>query len=158
MTETNSSLLDAFSVLICQNSRFIQKLALGEMSDTGLNMSHVVCLRIIDLNTGGVPARVLCETTGYDKALVSRMLSFLSDKGYITRNPSDTNLRRGYRYILTEIGAAFIERINRFFTDLSGALVKGVPDDEIKSFYRTAALFTDKLRAMSEMCDKPENA
>jgi DNA-binding MarR family transcriptional regulator len=150
MTYTNSSLLDAFSVLLCQNSRFIQKLALGEMSDTGLNLSHVVCLRIIDLNSGGVPARVLCETTGYDKALVSRMLSVLADKGYITRNPADTSLRRGYRYILTEMGSAFTERINKFFADLSETLVSDVPDDEIKSFYRTAALFTDKLRAMSE--------
>ena len=149
----DSSLIDTFSVLLCQNSRSIQKLALGEIGDTGLNLSHVVCLRIIDINSGGVPARVLCETTGYDKALISRMLGALTAKGFITRNPEDTSLRRGYRYVLTESGKVFTDRINIFFSDLSESLTQDVPDEEIKSFYRTAALFTDKLREMSEKTD-----
>ncbi len=149
----NSSLIDTFSVLLCQNSKFIQKLAQGEIGDMGLNLSHVVCLRIIDINSGGVPARVLCETTGYDKALISRMLGALSSKGYITRNPDDMSLRRGYRYVLTESGERFSARMNNFFSELSQKLVSDVSDEEIKSFFRTAALFTDKLREMSENVD-----
>lgn len=146
----NSSLIDAFSVLLCQNSRFIQKLALEEIGDKGLNLSHVVCLRVIDINAGGVSARVLCETTGYDKALISRMLTALTDKGYIARNPNDKALRRGYRYILTGEGQKFTDRINLFFSELSESLTKDVPEEEIKRFFRTAALFTDKLRDMSD--------
>lgn len=146
----HNSLIDTFSVLLCQNIRFIQKLAPDELGRLGINLSHIVCMRIIDTNTGGVTARVLCETTGYDKALISRMLSTLDKLGYTERNPHDVNMRRGCRYVLTERGSQLIERMNDFFGDLSQTLVSGVDEKELKSFYRTAALFTDKLRELSE--------
>ena len=144
------SILDMFSVLVCRNSRFVRKVVGDAVSDTGLNMSHIVCLRLIELNAGGVSAGVICDTTDHDKALVSRMLGMLSDRGYIMRNPADRSLRRGYRYVLTDKGERFNKRVNAYFAELSEELVKDISADELNQFYRTAAALTDKLQQLAE--------
>lgn len=150
----SDSAIDMFAVLICRNSKFIRKLVNNEIGDTGLNMSHLVCMRVIDLNTGGVPASVLCETTDYDKALVSRMLGLLTDRGFVMRNPEDGSLRRGYRYVLTESGRRFNQRMGDFFEEVSHQLISCVSADEMRAFYRTSAALTDKLQELSEKNDR----
>lgn len=146
----HDSILDMFTVLIFRNSRFIRKIVGEAVADSGLNMSHIVCMRLIELNTGGVSAGVICDTTDYDKALVSRMLGLLTDREYIMRNPEDRSLRRGYRYVLTDKGVRFNEKINGYFSGLSQQLIEDVSEDDLKQFYRTAAALTDKLQELSE--------
>lgn len=149
----DSTIIDLFSVLIVQNSRSIQKIYSELLSDIGLKISDVACLMIIRHNMNGCTATGLRDATCYDKALISRMLADLQNKGFVRRNPEDKEKQRGARFVLTDEGTALTQRIDRLSQLISREIESSLSRDELEKFALIGTQLTDNLKRLSENID-----
>lgn len=145
-----SSIIDMFSVLIVQNHRSLQKLYSEALVDTGLKISYVACLMILRHNIGGCSASDMRRATCYDKALISRMLTELTERGLVCKNPEDEKKRRGARFILTDEGLTLTKSIDRLSHDISERITRNISKSELEAFYLTGAQLTDNLKKLAE--------
>ncbi len=152
--QLDSSVIDMFSVLIVQNNRSLQKIYSELLGDFGLKISDVACLMIIRHNVCGCSATAMRDATCYDKALISRMLAEMQEKGLVCRNPDDEDRQRGMRFILTEKGLDITHRIDRLSMLISQEIEKDIAKDELERFCLTGSKLTDNLRRLSEDPEK----
>jgi DNA-binding MarR family transcriptional regulator len=123
----------------------MRKLVGAVFSELGINYTSAVCLRIIMLNEKGVSAGELSETGCCDKALVSRTIKDLSEKGYVCRNPDDRRLVRGYRIMLTEKGRELASRFDSCETEIMQILTEDVSHEDLERFYEISEHISDNL-------------
>jgi DNA-binding MarR family transcriptional regulator len=115
---------------------------------------------MLNNNNGGISAGDICETICCDKALISRTLKDLSEKGYVCRNPEDSQIIRGYRIILTEKGWEIAKKFDEYaFAKL---LTKGISQEELEQYYKTSEHISDNLYELvnhrSDQSDKPDKS
>ena len=138
---------DAFVSGITSCYKFIQRIKSMEMTDFGLKGTHVMCLYYLYQNPGGLTASQLCGLCAEDKAAISRTVSELKSRGYIT-----TLSQKAYRAMLTLTAAG--QEVARKFDHLIEGWVStggdGLSDEERSDFYKTLSTITDNLRARIE--------
>lgn len=136
-----------FSYAISEISRCWHKIAGEEMARYGLSGPHCVYLLTLYRHPEGVTSTRLAELCGKDKADVSRTVSILLNKGFISRTGAS------YRALLqlTEEGKqAAIEVQQRAATavEMGG---KGLTDQNREIFYDTL----DQIAAnLSNICQE----
>lgn len=130
--------------------RSIQRIKNAEMTEFGLRGTHVMCLFYLSRHSEGLTAAQLSTLTFEDKAAVSRTLSELRERGYISESTPETG--RKYRAVirLTESGSAVSEKvavlINRW-VDSGGS---GLTETEREIFYRALDKIADNLTSKSQ--------
>ena len=138
---------DAFVSGITSCYKFIQRIKSMEMTEFGLKGTHVMCLYYLRQYPTGLTASQLCGLCAEDKAAISRTVSELKSRGYIT-----TLSQKAYRAMLTLTNAG--QEVARKFDRLIEGWVStggdGLSDEERSDFYKTLSTITDNLRARIE--------
>lgn len=141
----NPDKFDYFVTMLLKNQKNIQKLLDNVMPERELKHVSVRCLRLINMQEGGLSASELGIAFGYDKALISRTLHDLQQRGYICRNPEDEGLSRGYRMVLTEKGTELAEIMFDEINKIIAAVSKDIPQGDLEIFYETSQRLSENL-------------
>ena len=138
---------DAFVSGITSCYKYIQRIKSLEMTEFGLKGTHVMCMYYLRQNPGGLTASQLCGLCAEDKAAISRTVSELKSRGYIT-----TLSEKAYRAMLTLPAAG--QEIARKFAQLIESWVAiggdGLSDEERTDFYRSLSAIAENLRTRIE--------
>ena len=138
---------DAFVSGITTCYKFIQRIKSMEMTEFGLKGTHVMCLYYLRQNPAGLTASQLCSLCAEDKAAISRTVSELKSRGYIT-----TLSQKAYRAMLTLTAAG--QEVARKFDHLIEGWVSaggdGLTEEERYGFYKSLAAITENLRCRIE--------
>lgn len=138
---------DAFVSGITSCYKYIQRIKSLEMTEFGLKGTHVMCMYYLRQNPGGLTASQLCGLCAEDKAAISRTVSELKSRGYIT-----TLSEKAYRAMLTLTAAG--QEIARKFDQLIESWVSiggdGLSDEERTDFYRSLSAIAENLRTRIE--------
>ena len=134
---------DAFVSGITACYKYIQRIKSMEMTEFGLKGTHVMCLYYLRRNPAGLTAAQLCGLCAEDKAAISRTVSELRSRGYIT-----TLSEKAYRAMLT-LTAAGQELARKFDQLIEGWVTAGgdgLPDEERVDFYKSLSAIAENLR------------
>ena len=138
---------DAFVSGITSCYKYIQRIKAMEMTEFGLKGTHVMCLYYLRQNPAGLTASQLCGLCSEDKAAISRTVSELKTRGYIT-----TLSEKAYRAMLTltAAGQEVARKFDRLIESWVTAGGDGLTDEERSDFYRSLSTITENLRARIE--------
>ena len=134
---------DAFVSGITSCYKYIQRIKSLEMTEFGLKGTHVMCLYYLRRNPAGLTAAQLCGLCAEDKAAISRTVSELRSRGYIT-----TLSEKAYRAMLT-LTAAGQELARKFDQLIEGWVTAGgdgLTDEERVDFYKSLSAIAENLR------------
>ena len=134
---------DAFVSGITACYKYIQRIKSMEMTEFGLKGTHVMCLYYLRRQPAGLTAAHLCGLCAEDKAAISRTLSELKSRGYIT-----TLSEKAYRAMLT-LTAAGQELARKFDQLIEGWVTAGgdgLTDEERGDFYKSLSAIAENLR------------
>ena len=134
---------DAFVSGITACYKYIQRIKSMEMTEFGLKGTHVMCLYYLRRNPAGLTAAQLCGLCAEDKAAISRTVSELRSRGYIT-----TLSEKTYRAMLT-LTAAGQELARKFDQLIEGWVTAGgdgLTDEERVDFYKSLSAIAENLR------------
>ena len=123
--------------------KYIQRIKSMEMTEFGLKGTHVMCLYYLRRNPAGLTAAQLCGLCAADKAAISRTVSELRSRGYIT-----TLSEKAYRAMLT-LTAAGQELARKFDQLIEGWVTAGgdgLTDEERVDFYKSLSAIAENLR------------
>jgi DNA-binding MarR family transcriptional regulator len=138
---------DAFVSGITACYKYIQRIKSMEMTEFGLKGTHVMCLYYLRQNPAGLTAAQLCGLCAEDKAAISRTVSDLRSRGYIT-----SLSEKAYRAMLTLTAAG--QELARKFDHLIELWVAiggdGLSDTERSDFYRSLSSINENLRSRIE--------
>ena len=138
---------DAFVSGITACYKYIQRIKSMEMTEFGLKGTHVMCLYYLRQNPAGLTAAQLCGLCAEDKAAISRTVSDLRSRGYIT-----SLSEKAYRAMLTLTAAG--QELARKFDHLIELWVAiggdGLSDRERLDFYRSLSSINENLRSRIE--------
>ena len=138
---------DAFVSGITACYKYIQRIKSMEMTEFGLKGTHVMCLYYLRQNPAGLTASQLCGLCAEDKAAISRTVSELKSRGYIT-----TLSQKAYRAMLTLTAAG--QDVARKFDQLIEGWVRtggdGLTEEERCDFYKTLSAISENLRSRIE--------
>ena len=134
---------DAFVSGITACYKYIQRIKSMEKTEFGLKGTHVMCLYYLRRNPAGLTAAQLCGLCAEDKAAISRTVSELRSRGYIT-----TLSEKAYRAMLT-LTAAGQELARKFDQLIEGWVTAGgdgLTDEERVDFYKSLSAIAENLR------------
>ena len=136
---------DFFVTMLMKNHKNVQKLVENILPECGLKHVSIMCIRLITVSESGLSASELGSIFVYDKALISRTLRDLQERGYICRNPEDEGLSRGYRMVLTEKGRELAENMSAAISELTAEVSADIPQSDIEVFYNTSVRLSENL-------------
>lgn len=138
---------DAFVSGITSCYKYIQRIKSMEMTEFGLKGTHVMCLYYLRQNPAGLTASQLCGLCAEDKAAISRTVSELRSRGYIT-----TLSEKAYRAMLTltAAGQEVARKFDRLIEGWVTAGGDGLTDEERSDFYKSLATIAENLRSRIE--------
>ena len=138
---------DAFVSGITSCYKYIQRIKSMEMTEFGLKGTHVMCLYYLRQNPAGLTASQLCGLCAEDKAAISRTVSELRSRGYIT-----TLSEKAYRAMLTltAAGQEVARKFDRLIESWVSAGGDGLSDEERFDFYKSLAIIAENLRSRIE--------
>ena len=138
---------DAFVSGITACYKYIQRIKSMEMTEFGLKGTHVMCLYYLRRNPAGLTAAQLCGLCAEDKAAISRTVSELKSRGYIT-----SLSEKAYRAMLTltAAGQEVAHKFDRLIEGWVNAGGDGLSEAERSDFYKTLSTITENLRARIE--------
>ena len=138
---------DAFVSGITSCYKYIQRIKSMEMTEFGLKGTHVMCLYYLRQNPAGLTASQLCGLCAEDKAAISRTVSELKSRGYIT-----TLSEKAYRAMLTltAAGQEVARKFDRLIEGWVTAGGDGLTDEERSDFYKSLATIAENLRVRIE--------
>ena len=143
---------ETFTVLINRISRNIRRIKNQEMAEYNLRSVHVSCLYYLYTNWGAT-ATDLCERCEEDKATISRALDFLEENDYITCEVKTTKHYKTPLFLTpkgSEAGKKISDKINGVLDAVSG----GLSEEERVAFYRSLAIISKSLDAVSQTGEK----
>ena len=138
---------DAFVSGITSCYKYIQRIKSMEMTEFGLKGTHVMCLYYLRRNPAGLTAAQLCGLCAEDKAAISRTVSELRSRGYIT-----SLSKKAYRAMLTltAAGQELARKFDQLIEDWVTAGGDGLTDEERSDFYKALSSIAENLRSRIE--------
>jgi len=130
--------------------RGVQKLKRANTMQLGLKNVHVFWLYLLAVNPEGLSASQLAEAGRTTRALVSREIEYLIEKGYITANGATGHRRYGWKFVLTEQGSEVAERIKYIARSVQDHVSRDIPEEDLIVFYRTLNLLLTGFDELTE--------
>ena len=149
MQENRFELFDVSMSLICKS---IQKIKSEIMQSYGLKSSHVLFMVQLGEQEDGLTASELSRAGHMDKAQISRVVSELTDKGYITKC-SGTGQKYRNKFKLTEAGRRIAKDLDLLIEKAFEYVSGSIPKADLDVFYRTLFTISDKLFSLTEEPD-----
>lgn len=131
-----------FTVLISGINRSIKKIKTEEMQEFNLKSQHVSCIYYIHKN-GALTPKELCDICQEDKAMVSRSLEVLGEKGFL----KGENTSKKYRKLISlnekgkQIARKVAEKIDKIIKIASAQL----SEEKRFAMYEGLALINSNL-------------
>lgn len=146
MQENRFELFDISVSVICKS---IQKIKSEVMQSYGLKSSHVLFMVQLSEREEGLTASELSQAGHMDKAQISRVVSELTDKGFIRRS-ADSGQKYKYKLILTEAGKNITNELERLIDNALEYVSGSIPKTDLEVFYRTLFTISDNLFSLTE--------
>lgn len=146
MLQDRFELFDISVSLICKS---IQKLKSEKVLPYGLKSSHVLFLVQLGRSKDGLTAAELSEAGHVDKAQISRVISELTHKGYVTRQSLYNGQKYKNKLTLTEAGQRVTKEINDIIANVLECVSGSIPVSDLEIFYRTLFTISDNLFSLT---------
>lgn len=145
MLEDRFELFDVSVSLICKS---IQKIKSEKVLQYGLKSSHVLFMVQLGRSEEGLTAAELSEVGHVDKSQISRVISELTSKGYVTKNSLHDGQKYKNKLTLTEAGKRVTREINEIIVSVLNKVSGGIPISDLEVFYRTLFTISDNLTSI----------
>ena len=142
---------EAFTSLIAGINHSIRKLKTEIMAEFDLKSTHLYCIYHL-YKSDSLTAKELCDMCAEDKALVSRTLKSLEEKGYIAKSESEKRYRASL--VLTDKGKEVASRVCKYADAYFGFAGNELSESDREVLYRSLRLINERL---IELCDKYED-
>lgn len=147
--------LEQFTLTLADVLKSIKKLKDQRMSAYGLRSSHVMVLYILGRTPDGLTPAELSDASSVDKALISRIISELTEKGFVTTAPSGGK-RYKARLRLTAEGREVANYIANAVSTIQAKVSGNIPEADLEVFYRTLFTLQTNFRNLAEEGDNQE--
>ena len=142
-----------FSCLISGIYRCMQKLKAKEVENLGLKNVHIFWVYLLRHTPEGLTASELAQKSRITRALVSREITALTDKGYVSAcepaaSPSGAKRRYGWRYVLTGRGMKIADEISAVAMRVQSAVDAGLTGEELAVFYKALNILSENFEAI----------
>lgn len=141
--------LEQFTLTLADVLKSIKKLKDQRMSAYGLRSSHVMVLYILGRTPDGLTPAELSDASSVDKALISRIISELTEKGFVTTAPSGGK-RYKARLLLTTEGRNVANYIASAVSTIQQKVSGDIPKEDLEVFYRTLFTLQNNFRNLAE--------
>jgi len=142
--------LDEFSALMTNASKSITKLKNKYMSSYGLSSAHTMCIRKLNSSPNGLTRTQIAKKCELDKSQISRIISELSEKGYVLEGPECSNYKK--RVMLTDEGKRIAADINSIALDINKYVSGKISTEDITTFYRVFGEICENLKRSENKC------
>lgn len=140
-----------FLILITGIHRDLQKLKANHRSILGLNSTQMFWLYLLKENPDGLSASELAEKGKSSRALVSREIQELTDRGLLCNEKQTEHRRYGWKFTLTEEGYQLADKIQSIGLEAQQAVSRDIPIEDLQIFYRTLGKMLDNFdQALNE--------
>ena len=137
---------ETFVLSIQRIYRCIQRIKSREMTELGLEGSHVMCLLQLDLHREGLTAARLAALTLEDKAAISRVIARLAELELVELEDQAAGRRRYRSAIrLTPAGQAAAARMRPIIEAAVREGGRGLTEAQRETFYRALETIADNL-------------
>lgn len=115
-----------------------------------MNLAHLDIDRfyypilLIEASVGNLTQQELAGKLGCDKVQVVRIIDYLSEKGYVTRE-QNTHDRRKYGLEITEKAKKFIPDINKAIQNANALVLNNLTEQKIDDLYFTLKIIEKNL-------------
>ena len=125
-----------FTTAISGIHRDIQKIKMKFTHHLGLKSVHMYWLYLLRIHSDGLTASELAELGKTNKALVSREIDELVEKGFIATDSRSDRRRYGWKFRLTETGMKMAETISAVAMNVQIRASGSIPEEDMEVFYR----------------------
>lgn len=115
-----------------------------------MNLAHLDIDRfyypvlLIEASGGNLTQQELAGKLGCDKVQVVRIIDYLSEKGYVTRE-QNTQDKRKYGLEITEKAKKFIPDINKAIQNANAIVLNNLSEEKIVELYSTLKIIEKNL-------------
>ncbi len=134
---------EAFAAGITACYRYLQKIKATEMTELGLKGTHVMCLHYLHRSPEPLTAAQLCKLCAEDKAAISRTLSDLEERGYLT---SASGKKYRAALTLTASGAVIAGQMEDLIAEWVAVGGQGLSESQRTDFYQTLGHIAQNLK------------
>ncbi len=139
-----------FTTVISGIHRDIQKIKMKFTRQLGLKSVHMYWLYLLRVHPEGLSASELAELGKTNKALVSREIDELVDKGFIVTSEHTMRRRYGWKFQLTDAGKQMAETIAEVALKVQTLASGEIPEEDMITFYRVINILLNNFDNMAE--------
>lgn len=126
--------------------RNLERIKTEHARPLNLKNGEVFIMYMLYDNINGVSAEQLSKECGMDRAMISRSIQSLLDKGYLKFKDLPQGKRRyGTKICLSEQGMQIGKTVTRWATDIQDYLDEGIPREHIEIMYATLSKLCERL-------------
>ena len=125
--------------------KYIQKIKATEMTEFGLKGTHAMCVYYLNRHEEGLTAAQLCNLCSEDKAAISRTLSDLENKGYVTQSNDENKKKYRSLIALTERGTELAKIVDSLACQWVGFGGDSLSDEQREAFYFALEVISQNL-------------
>ena len=132
-----------FSALLNSAEKTISRMKHKKMDTYGLDNAHTLCICVLAESNGGLTKTELASRCGVDKAQISRVVSALQKKNYVTSDEYKKLYKQ--KFDLTEEGKRIAFEIESLILEINSYVSGNIPKEQIDIFYSTFETICEKL-------------
>lgn len=140
-----------FSSRLNDAQKSISRIKQKKMEHYGLGSAHVICICLLGEHPKGLTKTELAKRGGVDKAQISRVISDVLEKDYVSVSNPQASYRQ--RYTLTELGATVANEIRKTILDINSFVSESIPKEDIDIFYSTFNTICENLNKAEKQFD-----
>lgn len=128
---------EGFGVYIDRTLKKVQSTFLQAFAenDIDLTIEQWVILQRVDLEGKDASQADIAKSNFRNRATTSRVISGLCKKGYLKKSRFRDDQKR-YKLIVTENGAALMQKVLPLIQDLRKVSAQGISEEEFETFYK----------------------
>ena len=142
-----------FNANVALAHKLITKIKSHKMNKFNLKAANVMCLFFLGKNPQGLTPGQLCKLCQEDKAGISKSLSILKEKKYVTAESDDKKYRAIYK--ITDEGQTVFDEISDYIIEVVEKAGVGLSESERLVFYVSLENIVDNLK---KICDEIETS
>ena len=138
-----------FSITMDTVLKKIQKYKNEQLTAYGLRSMHLMPMYCLFREPDGLTAVELAKKCSVDKAFISRITGDLRELGYIDFTEQNTTAQYKKHLSLTDTGKKVMLGVNDLIGKAVELITQGIPEEEIRTFYRVLHSFDNNLIALT---------
>lgn len=141
-----------FVGLITAIEKEIQRIKTAELGRFGLRAGDLMCVYNLQKHPAGLTSAELARAAGIDRAAVSRVVTRLSEGGFVEVGQDEGGSSGRYRapIRLTERGQAVMVEVDDIIRDVVSEAGSGLSPSNREAMYASLSSVLDKLKTISE--------